>query len=215
MPAPVISAGTLGGLLNNVTLATGKNAAALLNLLTTGIGGNADIQGYVTCELVTGSTAPTAATVFACQPVYPASTTPPLTLSGSAASGALALPLNGSTNLEFLHQGQKVAVLSASTGVGEIVAMTASPSGTGAQSVACGTLTNSYSSGDHVFFINRTPFPSVSPSEITSQGWAANSDYSAEMQVSGGLYVLVATNTDTTAPSVVVAAMVDLEKGSQ
>ncbi len=201
MPSPVYVAGTPGNLASSLAVTPGATAAVLLDIST-------DVEGQLTCELIIGSTAPTAPTTFDAYGAYAAGSSAPLSLSGSAASGTTALPLNASGNLAGLHTGQKVAVISASSGVGEIVTLSATPSGTGAQSVGCSTLINSYASGDHVYLMASTPTAAVAPADPSSLTWAPSTDYSSRVYLGASQYIIGVANTDAAA-NVTVALTLD------
>lgn len=198
MPSPVYSAGTPGNLMSGVTVPFGKTVAAFLDLST-------DVEGQVTCEMVTGVTAPTAPTVFGAYKAYAAGASAPITLTAAVAVGATSLPLSGATGL---HQNQMIALISASTGEGEIVTLTAAPSGTGAQSIACSATINAYAQNDLVYLIAQTPSLTRAPSNPSTLAWVVNSDYSAEMEIGAAKWVIGASNTDG-AQSTTVTITVD------
>ncbi|MHB1559315.1 MAG: hypothetical protein ACYC61_17835 [Isosphaeraceae bacterium] len=200
MPSPVYVAGTPGNLVAGLSVAPGVTAAVFLDVST-------DVEAFVTCELITGATAPTAATSFEATGAYAAGAAAPMTLSGPAAAGTASLPLNSSPNLAGLHAGQKAAVLAAD-GVGEVVTLSAAPTGTGAQSVACSTLVGSYAASSGVYFMTRSSTTAVSPSDSATQGWAANNDYSSRLSLGASQYIINIANADATA-TVTVALTLD------
>src|SRR5690349_14433453 len=115
MPAPVYSAGTVGNVINNVSVAHGATVSAFLDL-------SAAIEGQVNCEVATGATAPTAGTTFSAYRAYAAGGSPPITLSASVTLGATSISVSSSTGL---HQGQNIALQQVSgSKLGEVVSIT-------------------------------------------------------------------------------------------
>lgn len=198
MPSPVYSAGTPGNLISGLTIAKSTTVAAFLDLSTC-------VEGQVTCEVATGATAPTAATTFGAYKAYAAGPSAPITLTGTVNAGAASLPLSG---VAGLHQNQKVALIAAATGQGEVVTITGAPSGAGAQSLGCTTTLNAYSANDKVYLMSRAASSSVSPSDPANQGWSASTDYSGELFLGPAQWIIGISNTDT-AQSVTVSLTVD------
>ncbi len=198
MPSPVYSAGTPGNVMNGMPVAKSSTVAAFLDFSTC-------VEGQVTCELVTGATAPTAATTFGAYKAYAAGPSAPITLSAAIAAGAMSLPLSVAVGL---HQNQHVALISATSGQGEVVTLTAAPSGTGPQSIACSATINAYAQSDAVYLIAQTPSFTCSPANPATLTWTANSDYSSLLLLGPAKWIVAASNTDT-AQSVTVSMTVD------
>ncbi len=195
MPVPVYAAGTLGNLINGVSVAKGATAAAFLDLSSV-------IEGQVNCEVTTGGTAPTLGTVFSAYRAYAAGATAPITLSAAVSAGATSLSVSSAAGL---HVGQNVALQQASgSKLGEVV-MISNISGT---TLTVSATINAYSVGDGVYYISQTAAFTVTPSN-SNGSWAPSKDYSAPMFLGTGQWVIAANNTDTTAPSVTVSATVD------
>ncbi len=198
MPSPVYSAGTPGNVVNGLAVAKSSTVAAFLDLSTC-------VEGQVTCEMTTGPAAPTAATTFGAYKAYAAGASAPISLTTAVAAGATSLPLSGAAGL---HQNQKVALIAAATGQGEVVTVTAAPSGTGAQSIACSATLNAYAAGDKVYLMARSATVMVGPSDPATQGWAINTDYSGELFLGPAQWIIGISNTDT-GQGVTVSVTVD------
>ncbi|MHB1559514.1 MAG: hypothetical protein ACYC61_18865 [Isosphaeraceae bacterium] len=198
MPSPVYSAGTPGNVISNLPVAKSSTVAAFLDISTC-------VEGQVTCEMATGATAPTAPTTFGAYKAYAAGASAPITLTAPVTAGAVSLPLSGAVGL---HQNQKVALIAAATGRGEIVTLAAAPAGTAAQSIACSATLNAYAANDEVYLMVQVASSQVSPSSPANQSWSANTDYSGEMFLGPAQWVIGINNTDT-AQSVTVSATVD------
>jgi hypothetical protein len=186
MPSPVYAAGTPGNVIGGLAVAKSTTAAAFLDLSTC-------VEGQVTCEMATGAPAPTAGTTFAAYKAYAAGASAPITLTGSVILGATSLPLSGAVGL---HQNQKVAIVAASTNVGEVVTLTAAPSGSGAQSIACSATINAYASGDKVYLMAQVAPFATAPANPSTGTWAINTDYSSELFLGPGQWIVAANNTD-------------------
>jgi len=196
MAAPTYSAGTVGNVLNGVTLAAGgtKNAAALVDLSTV-------LGGALHCQMATGSTPPTAATTFRCLRVYAATVTAPnATLSSAVVAGATSITVSSAAGIT---RGQVIAIVTAAGLVGEIVTVTSIAGNT--LTLAAGTI-NAYSSGDLVFLIEQAASGgTVAP----GSSWAANTTYSTSIYPpSAWLWIVQATNNDT-AQAVTVSVTLD------
>lgn len=198
MPSPVYSAGTPGNVVNGLAVAKSSTVAAFLDLSTC-------VEGQVTCEMATGATAPTAATTFGAYKAYAAGASSPITITGTVSAGGTSLPVSGAAGL---HQNQKVALIAAASGQGEIVTLTAAPSGTGAQSIACSATINAYAANDKVYLMSRSASFSVGPSDPASQGWANTTDYSGAMFLGPAQWIIGINNTDA-AQAVTVNVTVD------
>jgi hypothetical protein len=198
MPAPVYSAGTVGNVINGVSVAHGATVSAFLDL-------SAAIEGQVNCEVTTGAGAPTAGTTFSAYRAYAAGALPPITLSAGAAAGATSISVTSSTGL---HQGQSIALQQlGGSKLGEVVSITGAITGTGPYTVPVSATINAYLNSDAVYLIGQSAVFSVTPSS-TAGTWAANKDYSSPMYLGTGQYVIAANNTDAS-QSVTVSATVD------
>lgn len=182
MAAPTYSAGS--ALFAATSLAAAKNAAVLIDLSTV-------IQGLVWVQVETGATAPTVGTTFALRRAIGSTATGKTTLSGSAASGQTSIGVNSASNIQ---KGTTLAILSASTKIGEIVAIS---SISGTTLTASTNLINSYSTSDLVFLVEDTASGgTIIPSN--SGAWSASSSYSATLYPPIGVFVLHALNGDGT-----------------
>lgn len=194
MAAPTYSAGTPGNVLS-LGLAAGKNAAALVDLSTV-------LGGALHCKLTTGAAPPTAPTTFAMDRVSAATATAPnTTLSAASAVGSTSLSVG---SIAGINSGQKVALLAATTGIGEIITV-ASASGT-TLTLSGGTI-NAYSAGDSVFHVEQTASGgSVAP----GYSWTSNTTYSTSIYPPAAwVWVVEVANADT---SQAVAVSVTLDK---
>ncbi len=117
MAAPVYSAGTPGNLINGVTVTHGAAAiAAFLDLSTS-------IEGQLTCEVITGSNAPTSISTVSAYKAYAAGASAPITFSAPATAGATSLSVSSKTGLSV---GQTVCLQQASgSKLGELSKITA------------------------------------------------------------------------------------------
>jgi hypothetical protein len=191
MASPTFSPGSVGNLIASITLAPSKTVAAFLDLSTC-------VEGRVTCELVVGSTAPTAPTTFGAYPVY----APPTTLTGSVSTGATSLAVATAAGI---HPGQKICLQQASGSLlGEIVSVSAI-SGT---TLTVSATINSYSTSDDVYLITQTPTFAVTPGP-TQGNFSATTDYSTTMALGPGQWVVSPSNGDATAT---VTAIVSVNK---
>jgi hypothetical protein len=191
MSSPTYATGTV--VLNNVTLTHGQNAAALVDFST-------DIQGMLWCQMVTG-TAPTTGTTFTLRRCVKALASGLTTLSAGPSSGATSLSVNSAA---LITKGCSIAVLSASTKVGEVVIVT-SVSGT---TLTVPAIINGYSTGDLVFLIDVGSGGATTP----GSSWANNASYDNTLEPPVGIYVIEALNGDGT-QTVNVTAVTDLTTG--
>jgi hypothetical protein len=183
-------------LINGVSVPKGAVIAAFLDLSNV-------FEGQVTCEMTTGSTAPTVGTTFYAYKVYGNAT--PVTLSASASAGATSVTTSGSAGL---HAGQKIALQQASgSKLGEIVTVSGAITGSGPYTVPVTALVNSYSSGDGVYLINQTATWAVEPASPAGT-WLASTDYSGPLFPGTGQWIIAASNGDGT-QTVTVTASVD------
>lgn len=193
MAAPTYSAGTIGNVLNGVSLGPGHNAAALIDLST-------KVGGKTYAEMMTGTTAPTAATTFSMRATYAATPTVPNTsLAAAATAGATTLSVG---SIAGMAAGQLLALIP-SGGPGEVVTV-ASTSGT---TVTIGTATQAaYAVGTAVFLVEASPSGGLL---APGQNWAPNSTYGTSMYPPAAfLWVLHVVNGDTVA-TVNVSATTD------
>jgi hypothetical protein len=182
MAAPTYSAGSLGNGINAVSLAHGTSIACLID-------GTTILAWAATCQLLTGSSAITAAVNFS---LYRApgqtASAPQTTLSAGPSSGATSISVTSATGV---GKNCILAIIPAAGGLGEIVTVS-NVSGT---TLTVAALTNGYSSGDYVFFIDQAATAAVAP----GSSWAANTEYSQSIySPSNMLYILGVKNTDGT-----------------
>jgi hypothetical protein len=189
MASPVYSTGTPGNLISAVTVTHGvTNAvAAFLDLST-------DVEGQVTVEVITPSPSPTAIATFSAYKAYAAGGSAPITLTANAVSGQTSVSLSSKSGLSV---GQKVCLQQASgSKLGEIVTVS---SVTGSSSPYTLTTTvnlvNSYSTGDGLYYMSQTAVYATQPSSSTGT-YGASSEYSAEMLLGPGQYVIGVVNGD-------------------
>src|SRR5579883_24853 len=167
MAAPVYSAGTVGNLINAVSIAAGgsKDAAAFYD-------GSTVVETQLTLELITGSTAPSKQTTFNIYKVYAAGSSAPLTFASSASAGATTITLNSAGSLQ---KGMQFLIQQASgSKLGEVV--TVSSIAGAAITLAAGTI-NAYSTNDLAYYIAQTATFTAAPAS-SSGSWSASSDYS-------------------------------------
>lgn len=197
MPSPVYSAGAPGNVINGLSVAHGTTIAAFLDL-------SASFEGQVTCEMTTGSTAPTAGTTFAAYKIYGNSAVN--TLSAAVSSGATSISVTSSAGM---HANQKVLLQQAGgSKLGEIVTIgTAAITGSGPYTVPISATINAYSSGDDVYLVAQAATAVVTPASPSST-WAATSDYSGAMILGTSQWAIAANNTDG-AQAVTVTVSVD------
>lgn len=197
MPAPTFTDGTIGNVLNAVSVPLGATVAALLDLSTA-------IEGQLACDVQAGASPPTVATVFNAYKAQAAykSGSPVLTLGAAVTAGtaSTSLTVSSQNTTAGLRAGELIAICTQNTPhVGEIVTISSvSGSGTGPYTVAItgggassGTL-NSYSSGDYVFALVQTPVDSTTPTIP-----AASKANSAPLFLGNGRYVIAVTNADS------------------
>jgi hypothetical protein len=185
MPSPVYSAGTPGNVISGVSVAAGgtKTVAAFLDISTC-------IEGQVTYEMTTGATAPTAGTVFSAYKAYAAGASAPIALTAAAGTGSTSLSVSGTPDL---HVGQQVALVSASTKVGELVTISAIAGTT----LTVGATTYGYNPGDLLYLIAQTASFIVTPANPSAGTWSANKDYSGVIFLGPSQWIISANNTDT------------------
>lgn len=207
MPSPTFTDGTIGNVLNAVSVPKATNAAALVNIPTV-------IEAKLAVDVQAGATAPTAATVFSAyqaQAAYHAGT-PNLTLGAAVTAGTsnTSLTIASQNATTGLRVGEQIALVSQSTLVGELVKIT-SVSGAGPYTVGVtgtglngGTLNNySNSPADLVFVMVQTPIDTATPSIP-----ANNSGNSAPLLLGNGRYIVAASNPDA-AQAVTVTVTMD------
>jgi hypothetical protein len=174
MAAPTYSTGT--NLLNGVSLAPGKNAACLFDLSTV-------IQGLVWVLMETGSSVTSMTGVtFALRRVIGAKATGNTTLSSGVSSGATSITVGSATNIV---KGRMIALIAATTGVGEIVTV----SGVSGTTITISATENAYALNDLVFLVEDIASGgSIVPS--TSGTWAANTPYDTTLYPPIGVWIL-------------------------
>jgi hypothetical protein len=192
MAAPVYSAGTPGNLINGVSVVHGAAAvAAYLDLSTT-------IEGQVTCEVVTPSTAPTTPTVFSVYKAYAAGTPAPIQFTASAASGATTISVGSKAGLSSSTGGQTVLLQKAGTPpqLGELAKVTAVSGSSSPYTLTLSSgIINGYSIGDGLYTMAQTPTFMIMPSNISAT-YTNSTDYSAEIFLGPGQWVVAALNSD-------------------
>lgn len=199
MPSPTYSPGTLGNVLNGASLAAGKNAAALVDLI-----GN--IGAGLDCQFTTGATAITAPVTFACYRAKATTAAGNTTISGTVTAGSTSASVASAAGI---GKGQLVALIAASTGVGEIVTVS-SVAGT-TLTLAAGT-TNAYAASDKVFLVEQAP---SGGSAAPGTSWAANTTYGTSIYPpSDFVWVLQAKNTDS-GQAVTISATLDKQPAFQ
>lgn len=194
MAAPTYSAGTIGNVLaSGTSLAHGANIAVLIDLST-------KVGGAIGISMSTGGTPPTAATTFALHRVQGATAAGNTTLSAAVTGPASTIDVVSGTGI---IAGQSLALISATTGIGEVVT-TSSISGTTV--TLTGNTENSYASGDKVFLIEQT---ASGGSSAPGSGWVLNNTYGTTLYPPAAwVWILHAINTDT-AEAVSVCATLD------
>jgi hypothetical protein len=187
MAAPVYSAGTPGNLINGVTVTHGAAAiAAFLDL-------SASIEGQLTCEIITGSSAPTSITTVSAYKAYAAGASAPITFSASATAGSTSLSVSSKTGLSV---GQTVCLQQASgSKLGELSKITAISGSSSPYTLSVGATINSYSSSDNVYLMAQTASFVVSPASSTG-AYGTNTDYSAELFLGPSQWIIAALNGD-------------------
>jgi hypothetical protein len=188
---PASTAGTVGNLISAVALASGgaKNTAAFLDLSNI-------IEGAVTCEMITGGTTVTKATVFSFFRVYAPNTgnagSAPIHFTSGASAAATSIAVSSKTGISV---GQTIMLNQASGNAGELVTVSAI-AGTGPYTLTVSALQNAYSTNDYVYLVAQTASFSASPSSSTGT-WVANDDYSTTLSIPTGWWGVQALNTDT------------------
>ena len=190
MAAPVYSAGTPGNLVNGVSVAHGTTIAAFLDLSTS-------IEGQLTCETIVGASPPTNLTAFSIYKAYAAGSSAPITFGAAAAAGATSLSVSSKTGLSV---GQNLCLQQAGGDrLGELAKISAI-SGSAAPytlTIPSPGLVNSYSTNDFVYLLAQMASFTVSPSS-SSGAYVANTDYSTELFLGPGQWIVAAQNSDTT-----------------
>lgn len=198
MASPTYVGGPLGNVIPaNTSLAASKRIVALLDLST-------KISGAVNVVMATGGTAPTNGTIFALYRVSGATAAGNTTFT--VAAGAASTTITVGSTVGFVP-GQTLALISATTGLGEFVTVSTVTSSTTATIT---TTTNAYAINDKVFLVEMTPTGgSITP----GSGWTLNSTYGTTLTpYAAFVWILSADNTDT-AQAVTVSATVDTNPG--
>jgi hypothetical protein len=180
MAAPTYSAGSLGNVINAITVTKGANSAALVDLSTV-------LGGALLCKILTSSPVITAAVTFGCYRVTGATATGNTTLLAAASAGATTLSVRSASGI---GKNTVIAVVKAAGLVGELVAVS-NVSGT---TLTVAATINAYSINDLVFLIEQTPSGgSVSP----GSAWAASTEYSTTIYPPAAwLWIVAAKNND-------------------
>jgi hypothetical protein len=182
MPAPTYTAGTLGNVINGVSIAAGKNTAAAVDLSTS-------IGGSLLCKIQTASSTVTAGTTFSAYRVSGATIAGNTTLAAAATAGATSLSVSSATGIGKITT---IALVTASGLVGEIASVT-NVSGT---TLTVNALINSYSTNDLVFLIEQSPSGGL---VVPGTSWAANTEYSTSLYPQPpAVWIIAAKNGDAT-----------------
>lgn len=194
MAAPTYQPGTAGNIVpEGTSLAAGKAVAALMDFSTI-------LQASVQAKLTTGATAPTNPTTFNFHKVANATAAGNTLLTANIAAATTSVPVASSAGIAI---GEKVALISAATGRGELVTVDSTTSTT--LTLGAGTV-NAYSTNDKVFRIDQTP---GAASIGLGPGVAINTTTSLSRRPdSAWVWILNVTNTDN-AQTVTVAASYD------
>jgi hypothetical protein len=188
MASPVYSAGTPGNLINGVTVTFGKAAiAAFLDLSTS-------VEGQITCEVVTGSSAPSIVTVFSVFKAYAAGSSPPATLTASAPTGTASLSVSSKTGLSV---GQTICLQQHVSGnLGELAKITGITGSSAPYTITMATgILNTYSTGDYIYLMAQSATFVSSPSSSTGT-YVSGSDYSSEIFLGPAQWIVAALNSD-------------------
>jgi hypothetical protein len=196
------NASTYGSsLINQLSVAAGKNAATIVDL-------TGKTAGMILCKILCGASAPTVATTFSLYrlPSQASGSAPITTLSAGPSSGATSISVVSATGISTKCA---ILVVSASTGLGELVTVT----GVSGTTLTVNALVNSYSSGAYVFVMEQTASGgSIAP----GSSWAASTEYSCSIYTpsfvtgAGALWGLVVVNGDGT-NAVTVTANLDYD----
>ena len=184
MPTPSYSFGAPGGVLNAVSVPKSSTIAAFIDV-------SAYFKSDLLCQADTGTAAPASGngTSFSAYPVAGNQTTN--TLSTSVAVAATSISVASKT---AINPNQKIALIAAASGVGEVVTVTGAPTGTGPFAVPISATLNAYAANDHVYLMAQTTTLTVNPMSITP---APSTDYSMQLAVETGQYILAVYNPDT------------------
>jgi hypothetical protein len=187
MAAPTYTLGT--NALNSVSLAPGKNTAALVDLSTV-------IQGLVWVMFETGTSTPGGGVTFSLRRVIGATAAGNTTLSSGVSAAATSISVGSATNIT---KGRLIALIAAATGVGEIVTVS-TVSGT---TITINATVNSYLTNDLVFLVEDfASGGSITPS--LNGAWSANTPYDTTLYPPIGVWILHAVNGDTQTDTVTV-----------
>ena len=191
MAAPTYSAGTLGNVINAISVAHGANSAALVDLSTV-------LGGALLCKVLTGSPAITAAVTFGCYRVTGATATGNTSLLAGATAGATSLSVKSASGI---GKNAVIAVVKATGLVGELVTV----SNVNGTTLAVSAIANAYSANDPVFLIEQTASGgTVAP----GSPWVANTEYSTTIYPPAAwLWIVAARNTDATSAATVTITL--------
>jgi hypothetical protein len=190
MAAPTYSVNQGPGL-SALSLAANKNAALLVDFSTV-------IQGYTWVQMESGASSVTAGTgtSFTFRRVIGAKATGNTTIYSGISAGATSVTVGSAANITT---GRLIALIAASTGIGEIVTVS-SISGTTLTLLAA--TEKAYLASDLVFLVEDTASGgSIIPSN--SGTWAANTAYDTTLYPPIGVWILHVVNTDSTNASTV------------
>ncbi len=199
MPTPSYSLGAPGGVLNAVSVPKSSTIAAFIDVSSL-------FKSDLLCQADTGTTAPASGngTSFSAYPVAGNQTTN--MLSTAVAVGATSISVTSRT---AINPNQKIALIAAASGVGEVVTVTGAPTGTGPYAVPISATLNAYAANDHAYLMAQTTTLAVNPMPITP---GVSSDYSMQLSVETGQYILAVNNPDTAQPVTATVSRNDLQK---
>jgi hypothetical protein len=191
MAAPTYSAGTLGNVINAISVASLKNSAALVDVST-------KFGSALLCKILTGTNAITNPVTFSMYRITGATASGSASVASNANSGNTSLVVNSATGI---GKNTVIGVVANSNSVGELVTV----SNTNGTTLTVSALINAYSTNDLVFLIEQTPSGGVvSP----GASWAANTEYSTTIYPPPAfLWIVGAKNTDAAQAATVTVTM--------
>lgn len=177
-------------LINQVSVAAGKNSAAIVNL-------TAITAGMLLCQLVTAGSAITVATTFSLYRLSGQGAAAPLTTMTGATAGATSFTVGSAT---YIPTNCTLILVPAGGGAGELVTVT----GVSGTTITCSALINTYASGAYIFAMEQTATGGTVAPASSAGTWAASTEYSASIYPpsfvsgAGALWAIVAKNGDAT-----------------
>ena len=180
-------------LINQVSVAAGKNAAAIVDLTT-------KTAGFLLCKILCGSSPPTVATTFSLYhlPSQAGIASPITTVTSSVSAAATSFSVGSATGISTKCT---LIMVNPATGLGELVTVT----GVSGTTLTVNALINNYTSATggvyaNIFVMEQSTTYPLQP----GTSWAASTEYSATMYVpgfalsAGALFAVVALNGDAT-----------------